>query len=83
MDDSLLFYQASHSKNEFLRQSLDIYELASDQQLNWEKNEMLFSLNVGMEEVDAIISIWNISSLQSHDRYWDFLLLGGNQIYAC
>lgn len=69
MDDSLLFYQASHSKNEFLRQSLDIYELASDQQLNWEKNEMLFSLNVGMEEVDAIISIWNISSLQSHDRY--------------
>lgn len=33
------------------------------------KLELLISSNVGVEEIDAIMAIWEVLSLQNHDRY--------------
>lgn len=64
--DDIPFCHATKAENESLQRLLNIYDLASKQQINLETTELFISPNVGMAEVKAIMDSWGVSSLQHH-----------------
>lgn len=68
-DDNLVFCQATNAANECLQRLLQLYEFASGQKIDLDKIELLMSINVADQVVNNIKELWNVNSLQHHDRY--------------
>lgn len=68
-DDSLLFCKANSQQWRRMSQLLDIYEKASRQKLNRQKNSIFFSRNTSMEIKQEILALFGIPSTQRYDIY--------------
>ncbi|KAF5464321.1 hypothetical protein F2P56_014405 [Juglans regia] len=69
VDDSIIFFQASVSENQHLKNLICCYGVASGQQLNMGKTELLFSRNTKPSVISAIKDVWGVQDIQHHAKY--------------
>ena len=76
-DDSIIFYKASIENCDSLQHVLNVYELASGQQLNRAKTSLYFSSNTAHEVQEEIKSKFGAQVIKQHEKYLGLPLLVG------
>lgn len=67
--DSLIFSRASIADCKNLKEIFDCYAQASGQIFNFEKSSMLFSVKTPKGHIIAIIGLFNLKVVSSHEKY--------------
>lgn len=68
-NDSFLFSKASLSSAREIKRILIVYEKALGQQINFQKSVLIFSLNVGVANIDKIENKFGIDVVSKHSKY--------------
>lgn len=74
VDDCLLFYKATSSETQVLKNVLVTYEQISGQAINYGKSSTFFSVNVDDVAKSELKHIFGIHQSLNSGRYWDFHL---------
>lgn len=69
VDDSILFGTTTDEECRQFRRILNVYEQASGQKVNFQKNSVVFSNNVSEERQDEMATILEVQCVKKHDRY--------------
>ena len=77
VDDNLIFSHATREDCTSLENVLEIYEQASSQQLNQEKNVFFFIINTPQDFQDDIKSHFGAKVIKQHETYLGLLSLVG------
>ena len=76
-NDSIIFCKAFIKNCDSLQRVLNVYELASGQQLNRAKTSLFFSSNTAHEVQEEIKSRFSAQVIKQHEKYLGFPLLVG------
>ena len=68
-NDSIIFAKAMEVQANAIKNLLELYEAASDQQVNYSKTDVAFSKGIPEELRRRITQILNIKEVLSHEKY--------------